>query len=109
MVSLNRALSKLGILSRAQATDAIRAGRVKVDGRVVIDPAASVAPEKVRITVDGQRRTRAAWRAILFHKPRGVLTTRSDPDGRPTIYASSVRPRAASSRSDVSISPAAVC
>ena len=86
MVSLNRALSKLGILSRAQATDAIRAGRVKVDGRVVIDPAASVAPEKVRITVDGQRRTRAAWRAILFHKPRGVLTTRSDPEGRPTIY-----------------------
>ena len=85
MVPLNRALSKLGILSRAQATEAIRAGRVKVDGRVVIDPAASVVPEKVRITVDGQRRTRASWRTILFHKPRGVVTTRTDPEGRPTI------------------------
>jgi 16S rRNA U516 pseudouridylate synthase RsuA-like enzyme len=37
-VPLNRALSKLGILSRAQATDAIRAGRVRVDGRSVDDP-----------------------------------------------------------------------
>ncbi len=86
MVSLNRALSKLGILSRAQATEAIRAGRVKVDGRVVTNPATSVVPERARITVDGTRRTRASWRTILFHKPRGVVTTRQDPEGRPTIY-----------------------
>ena len=86
MVPLNRALSKLGILSRAQATEAIRAGRVKVDGRVVTDPAARVVPERVRITVDGERRTRAGWRTILFHKPRGVVTTRHDPQGRRTIY-----------------------
>jgi 23S rRNA pseudouridine2605 synthase len=86
VVPLNRALSKLGILSRAQATEAIRAGRVKVDGRVVINPAATVVPERVRITVDGMRRARAAWRMILFHKPRGVVTTRHDPQGRPTIY-----------------------
>jgi 23S rRNA pseudouridine2605 synthase len=86
MVSLNRALSKLGILSRAQATEAIRAGRVRVDGRVVTNPAASVVPERVRITVDGERRTRAAWRTILFYKPRGVVTTRHDPEGRKTVY-----------------------
>ena len=86
MVPLNRALSKLGILSRAQATEAIRAGRVKVDGRVVTNPAARVVPERVRITVDGERRTRAAWRTILFYKPRGVVTTRRDPEGRQTIY-----------------------
>jgi 23S rRNA pseudouridine2605 synthase len=86
VVALNRALSKLGILTRAQATEAIRAGRVRVNGRVITDPATEVVPERVRIAVDGQSRTRAAWRTILFHKPRGVVTTRRDPEGRRTIY-----------------------
>jgi len=85
-VALNRALSKLGILSRARATETIRAGRVRVDGRLVTDPAARVEPERVRIIIDGEVKRRAAWRTLLFHKPRGVLTTRSDPEGRPTIY-----------------------
>jgi len=85
-VPLNRALSKLGILSRAQATDAIRAGRVRVDGRVVQDPARLVVPERARIAVDGERRTKAAWRTILFHKPRGVVTTHHDPERRRTVF-----------------------
>jgi 23S rRNA pseudouridine2605 synthase len=85
-VTLNRALSKLGILSRAQATDAIRAGRVRVDDRVITNPAHLVIPERVRIRVDGKARTRAVWRTIIFHKPRGIVTTRSDPEGRATVY-----------------------
>src|SRR5260221_8620027 len=85
-VPLNRALSKLGILSRATATAAIRAGRVRVDGRIVHEPAFLVVPERVRIVVDGQRRRRAPWRTILLHKPRGVVTTRRDPDGRRTDF-----------------------
>src|SRR5262245_59964714 len=84
--SLNRALSKLGILSRAQATDAIRSGRVRVDGRIVTQPLQPVVPERVRITVDERPRTRPAWRTLAFHKPRGVVTTSRDPEGRPTIY-----------------------
>lgn len=86
-VALNRALSKLGILSRAQATEAIRNGRVKVDGRLVRDPLKQVVPEAVRIAVDeDEHRGRAEWRTIAFHKPRGVVTTRHDPQGRRTIY-----------------------
>jgi 23S rRNA pseudouridine2605 synthase len=85
-VPLNRALSKLGILSRSQATDAVRAGRVQVNGRTVRDPLALVVPERVRLVVDGAPQRAAAWRTILFHKPRGVVTTRRDPQGRPTIY-----------------------
>ena len=85
-VPLARALSKLGILSRAQATEAIRAGRVRVDGAIVRDPLRPVVPERVRLAVDGQPARRAAWRTILFHKPRGVVTTRRDPGGRRTIY-----------------------
>jgi 23S rRNA pseudouridine2605 synthase len=85
-VSLNRALSKVGVLSRAQATAAIRDGRVTVDGRVVRDPLHRVAPERARLAVDGAAARRQAWRTLMFHKPRGLLTTRRDPDGRPTVY-----------------------
>src|SRR5262249_9017721 len=85
-VPLNRALSKIGILSRAQATDAIRAGRVAVDGRIVRDPRQAVVPERARFVVDGVRREAQAWRTLLVHKPFGVVTTRHDPDGRPTVY-----------------------
>jgi 23S rRNA pseudouridine2605 synthase len=85
-VPLNRALSKLGILSRAQATAAIAAGRVRVDGRVVRDPTAPVVPERVRIVLDGEERRPARWRTLLLHKPRGAVTTRNDPQGRRTVY-----------------------
>lgn len=85
-VPLNRALSKLGILSRAEATAAIRAGRVSIAGRIIRDPAFAVVPERARIAVDGAVRREPPWRAILFHKPTGVVTTRRDPEGRPTIY-----------------------
>lgn len=82
---LNRALSKLGILSRSQANEAILAGRVSVNGRTIRDPAASVDLE-ARILVDDVLQYRSEWRTLLFHKPRGVVTTRHDPEARPTIY-----------------------
>ena len=85
-VALARALSKLGILSRSEAAAAIRAGRVRVDGLVVRDPLRPIVPERNRIAVDGERRRATPWRTIVFHKPRGVVTTRRDPDGRRTVY-----------------------
>jgi len=85
-VPLSRALSKLGLMSRTQAVEAIRAGRVTVDGEIVRREAVLVVPERVRLLVDGIERRRAPWRTIVFHKPRGVVTTRRDPEGRPTVY-----------------------
>lgn len=86
-VSLERALSKLGLASRSEARELIRAGRVTVDGRLVADPLAEVVPERAAIAIDGRPVRRAEPLTVLLHKPRGVVTTRSDPEGRPTVYS----------------------
>jgi 23S rRNA pseudouridine2605 synthase len=86
VVPLCRALSKLSIASRAEAIRLITAGRVRVDGRLVTDPAARVAPERVAISIDGRDARPADWQLILLNKPRGVVTTRRDPDGRRTVF-----------------------
>jgi 23S rRNA pseudouridine2605 synthase len=85
-VSLERALSKLGLASRAEARALILEGRVWVDGRPATDPLAPVVPERLRIEIDGRPAERPTPVTVLLHKPRGVVTTRSDPEGRPTVY-----------------------
>ena len=85
-VRLDRALSKLGIASRAEANRLVREGRVQVNGRMTTAPAVLVVPETVHITVDGQPARAASWRTIALHKPRGVVTTRHDPEGRQTVF-----------------------
>jgi 23S rRNA pseudouridine2605 synthase len=85
-VRLDRALSKLGLASRSDARALIVAGRVTVSGRVVRDPARPVVPETARIAIDGAAHTRSPRRTIVLHKPRGVITTRRDPEKRPTVF-----------------------
>jgi len=85
-VPLERALSKLGLASRTEARALVREGRVTVDGRPVTDPLFEVVPERVRIEIDGHPAEKPRPMTILLHKPRGVVTTRSDPEGRPTVY-----------------------
>ncbi len=85
-VPLTRALSKLGILSRRHAAAAIADGRVSIDGRVVREPAALVVPERMQVFLDGALQRRVPWRTVLFYKPRAVVTTRRDPEGRRTVY-----------------------
>ena len=85
-VALVRALSKLGYASRSQAYELIRAGRVEVNGRPASDPALHVVPGLTRIEVSGAEVTREPWVCIALNKPRKVVTTRSDPEARPTVY-----------------------
>jgi 23S rRNA pseudouridine2605 synthase len=86
-VSLERALSKLGLASRSEARTLILAGRVHVNGRPATDPAARVTPEHIAIAIDGESAPRrSAAVTIALHKPRGYVTTRSDPERRKTVY-----------------------
>ena len=86
-VALERALSKLRLASRREAQQLVRAGRVTVNGHRATDPLAAVSPERDAIAVDAQRAVAPAWRTIALHKPRGYVTTRRDPEGRPTVFA----------------------
>ena len=85
-VPLERALSKLGLASRTQARRLIQAGRVAVDGRIATDPLRELVPETIRVEIDGRPARQPEPLTVLLHKPRGVVTTRADPEGRPTVY-----------------------
>ena len=57
-----------------------------MNGKVIRDPATSISMDRARIDVDRDEQAATAWRTVLFNKPRGVVTTSRDPQGRPTIY-----------------------
>ena len=85
-VSLERALSKLGLASRVESRALIEAGKVKVHGQLEINPLRPVNPESAHIEINGSKALRAATEVLLFHKPNQVVTTKRDPEGRKTIY-----------------------
>ncbi len=79
-------VARAGLCSRRDAEDWITQGRVAVNGRVINSPALDITTRDV-VTIDGKplpapERTRL----FMFHKPRGLMTTHADPEGRPTVF-----------------------
>ena len=83
---LQKILAAAGVASRRKAEEIIIAGRVTVNGRLVTELGTKADASLDSICVDGQRLKPAeTHRYFLLHKPKGYVTTVSDPQGRPTV------------------------
>jgi 23S rRNA pseudouridine2605 synthase len=82
---LARILSKRGLCSRSEAREFIRAGRVRVNGVVVRDAERAVG-ERDRIELDGQAAAGGGFVHVMLNKPRGLVTSTADEQGRETVF-----------------------
>ena len=81
-----KVMARAGLCSRREAESWIGEGRVTLNGVPLTNPAVNVRPSDT-ITIDGEPLVqRARTRLFLFHKPRGLVTTARDPEGRPTVF-----------------------
>jgi len=81
---LQKVLARAGLASRRAAEELIREGRVRVNGKLVRELGTKVDP-RARVEVDGERVIAERFVYIVLHKPRGVVSTLRDPEGRPTV------------------------
>jgi 23S rRNA pseudouridine2605 synthase len=85
-IRLNKIIAEAGITSRRGADELIIDGRVSVDGFIVRELGAKFDAEKVKVMVDGETITRSLTKNyVVLHKPKGVLSTMFDPEGRPSL------------------------
>jgi len=82
---LQKVLARAGVASRRASEDLILAGRVRVNGRIVTELGTKVDPHKDRVEVDGRRLVAEKPVYYVLHKPREMVTTLDDPEGRATI------------------------
>jgi 23S rRNA pseudouridine2605 synthase len=95
---LQKILARGGIASRRAAEQVIAEGRVRVNGVVVTELGVKADPLKDKVEVDGKRVVAEDAVYILLHKPRGVVATMSDPEGRPTVAQALVDVRSTSGK-----------
>jgi len=84
-IRLQKVLAQAGVASRRAAEKLITGGRVRVNGKVVTELGSRADPRKDRIDVDGRRVVLEKPAYYVLHKPREVVSTLSDPEGRDTI------------------------
>jgi 23S rRNA pseudouridine2605 synthase len=82
---LQRFLAQAGVASRRKAEELIVDGRVKVNGQVVTELGSKVDPDRDKVTLAGKRLLVERPVYLMLNKPRGFVTTMSDPEGRPTV------------------------
>ena len=83
---LNKIVADSGVTSRRGADELIESGRVSVDGIVIRELGSKFDPDLVHVMVDGETITRILSKSYLvLHKPKGVLSTMFDPEGRPSL------------------------
>jgi 23S rRNA pseudouridine2605 synthase len=83
---LQKIIAQSGLMSRRKAEEAITEGRVAIDGVVHSEMGRVVDPSIEKITIDGKPLPEIIEKkTYLFYKPKGVVTTKSDPEGRPTV------------------------
>jgi len=83
---LNKIVADSGVTSRRGADELIESGRVSVDGIVIRELGSKFDPDLVHVMVDGETITRTLSKSYLvLHKPKGVLSTMFDPEGRPSL------------------------
>ena len=86
-VRLQKVIAEAGLASRRKAEEWITQGRVKVNGHVVTKLGTQVDPQTDKISVNNRPiQIQQEWVYYLFHKPKNVMVTASDPEGRPTIF-----------------------
>ncbi|PTX59860.1 23S rRNA pseudouridine2605 synthase [Melghirimyces profundicolus] len=85
MERLQKVMARAGVASRRKCEDLIRTGKVRVNGETVTELGFKVDPDWDRIEVEGRSVHPERKRYFLFHKPQGVITSMSDPQGRPTV------------------------
>lgn len=85
-VRIQKYLSQAGVASRREGEKLILAGRVRVNGKVVKTLGSKIVPGKDRVELDGAEVQESVTRWVKVFKPMGAVTTRSDPEGRETVY-----------------------